>query len=122
MNSPSVGIWEKRGLKTQAAREGATRSSEGRTMKPRVLRVNICVGRARRERWNIFQYFRGARDNPANGCWLCCRRRAMWPTKTLRLRHQIVFQALHAQPVTFLEDNGANGGLFVLALVFIRGL
>src|SRR5438067_13528656 len=29
--------------------------------------------------------------------------------KTLRLRHQIVFQALHAQPVTFLEDNGANG-------------
>src|SRR5213082_3377000 len=29
--------------------------------------------------------------------------------KTLRLRPQIVFQALHAQPVTFLEDNGANG-------------
>src|SRR5438876_3243109 len=29
--------------------------------------------------------------------------------KTLHLRHQIVFQALHAQPVTFLEDNGANG-------------
>src|SRR5882762_9841587 len=77
------------------------RQSQTRTLK----HLPILLGGTRQSRKRLLAMLK-AKGNVAHDQATKC---LVELRKTLRLRHQIVFQALHAQPVTFLEDNGANG-------------
>src|SRR5258708_4054475 len=77
------------------------RQSQTRTLK----HLPVLLGGTRQSRKRLLAMLK-AKDNVAHDQATKC---LIELRKTLRLRHQIVFQALHAQPINFLEDNGATG-------------
>src|SRR5438067_13651779 len=77
------------------------RQSQTRTLE----HLPILLGGTRQSRKRLLAMLQ-ARDTVAHDQATKC---LVELRKTLRLRYQVVFQALAAQPVTFLADNGANG-------------
>jgi len=88
-------------MKPRSEGKHLRRQSQTRTLE----HLPILLGGTRQSRKRLLAMLQ-AKDNVAHDQATKC---LVELRKTLRLRYQVVFQALHAQPVTFLEDNGANG-------------